>query len=102
MKVEAISLVRILPAGAASLGEGVTRAQLREAQVGLWSAAPEGEGTRDDLGAGGVGAVAAAAGNPGAAPARPSLDDYDHPLPLGEHAPRKGERVVVLRFGTTG
>ena len=37
MKLEAISLMKLLPAGAADVG-GVTRQQLRDAGVGQWSA----------------------------------------------------------------
>jgi len=45
-KLEAISLMRLLPAGAAAIGEGVTRDQLREAGLGAWSAPC---GRKDDL-----------------------------------------------------
>ena len=45
-KLEAISLMRFLPAGAAQLGEGVTRDQMREAGLGAWSAPCE---RKDDL-----------------------------------------------------
>lgn len=44
MKLEAISLFRILPAGAAEIG--VSRQEMREAGVGSWSA---GGGQRDDV-----------------------------------------------------
>lgn len=44
MKLEAVSLFRILPAGAAELG--VSREEMREAGVGAWSA---GGGQQDDV-----------------------------------------------------
>ncbi len=108
MKLEAISLVRILPAGAAQVGADVTRDQLRAAEVGSWAATELGDGARDDVGpllgaqAGSVPTAGVRAPDPVDPPEPRSLDDYDRPLPLGDQAPRKGERVVVMRFGTSG
>jgi len=85
VKLEAISLVRILPAGQANVGD-VTRDQLRENEVGRWAARVP---TRDD--------VSCVYGPP---PARHPLDDYDHPVPVDDREPEPGENVVVLRFGT--
>ena len=85
MKLEAISLVRILPAGGANVGD-VSRDELRGAEVGKWAARVE---ARDD--------VTPVYGPP---PARHPLDDYDRPVPLDDREPEPGERVIVLRFGT--
>lgn len=85
MKLEAISLVRILPAGKANVGN-VTRDELRDSEVGKWAAQVP---ARDD-----VSCVY------GPVPAKHPLDDYDHPVPLDDREPEPGENVVVFRFGS--
>ena len=88
MKLEAISLIRFLPAGAADIG--VRRDVLRESGAGAWSA-PGGQ--RDDL---------RGLTDDRAPPAQCELADYDPVVPLDDRAAAKGERVLVLRFGTDG
>jgi hypothetical protein len=86
-KLEAISLMRFLPAGAANMGEGVTREQLREAGLGRWSAPC---GRTDDVRS--AEERAAAAG----------LEGYDVVLPQPEDASEAptapGGPVIRIRF----
>lgn len=83
-KLEAIGLMRLLPAGAAHLGEGVTREHVRQAGMGPWSAQLD---QREDL--------------RGVLPP-PELDGYDVVLPMEDEDDIPTEDAVVLRFGTRG
>ena len=89
-KLEAVSLMRLLPAGAADLGDGVTREQLREAGLGAWSTRC---GRRDDVSAATVDAP------------DPGLEDYDAVLPQPEdtsEAPTApGGPVVRMQFSAS-
>jgi hypothetical protein len=89
MKLEAISLIRFLPAGAADVG--VSREALRAADAGAWSA-PGGQ--RDD--------VRCLAGDGRPPSAQCELADYDPVVPLDDRAVAQGERAIPLRFGTSG
>ena len=87
MKLEAISLMKILPSGAADVG-GVTRQQLRDAGVGRWSAQCE---SVDDL----RDAFDAPEPDTEIVPC-PELEGYDQPTRVeGED---KAQGVVELRF----
>lgn len=80
-KLEAIGLMRLLPAGATHLGEGITREHMREAELGGWSArVPGREDLRADL-------------------PPPELDGYDVVLPLEDEDDLPTEEAIVLRFG---
>jgi hypothetical protein len=87
VKLEAISLMRLLPAGAADLGD-VTREELREASHGEWSALL---GRKDDL-------------RDGLAPADAPTEEcevlpgYDTVVPLAEAQVKENEPVIELRF----
>lgn len=74
-RLEAISLLRFLPPGAADVGEGITREDLRAEGVGVWS---DPCGRVDDL--------------------RPIFEDFDEVLHVAAEEPKAGERVIELRF----
>lgn len=87
MNLEAISLLRILPAGGADLGEA-TREDMRQADVGKWS---DPCGRQDDLRE-----TMAAADAP--TEEHEALPGFDAVVPLGEADARPQEPVVELRF----
>lgn len=93
MKKEALAFIRLLPAGAADIGPDVTRAELREAGVGNWSLACGG---RDDL-SGDLPPIDEAT-----PPKRDLPPEFDELVPLTDRPPEAHEKVVTLRFGTTG
>lgn len=83
MKREALGFFRILPAGAADVGEDVSREDLRAAGAGDWSLRDVG---RDDL----------------SDVLAPLDEDYDEPVCLDDRPPAEGERVVQVIFHRAG
>lgn len=87
-KLETFSLMRMLPAGAADMGD-VTREELRERDLGAWSAP---SGRIDDVRAV-QGAVVSSPQDPR------TMADFDEVLPLEERdAAADRERVIELSF----
>ncbi len=83
MKREALGFFRILPAGAADIGDDVSREDLRAAGMGDWSLRDVG---CDDL-----------------TDVLPPLDgEYDEPVRLDDRAAEPGESVVELKMGKAG
>jgi hypothetical protein len=81
MKREALAFFRILPAGAADVGEDVSREDLRAAGLGDWSMH---DLSSDDL-----------------SDVLPPLGpDYDTPLLLDDKPPRPDEEVIYLDLET--
>ena len=86
-KLEAFSLMRMLPPGAAQVGD-VTRQELRDADLGSWVAPC---GRTDDLSA----LVEPAASSP----EEPRLmEDFDEVLPKEPAAAKVEGTVVIMRF----
>lgn len=88
MKRDALAFFRILPAGAADIGEDVTREDLRAAGAGQWVVT---ERMEDDV---------SCIFGPERAKEIPL--DYDIPLPLNEAQPLDNERVIQLKFRDVG
>lgn len=76
MKREALGLFRILPAGAANVGD-VSREELREAGVGRWSLQDVSSDDLTDV-------------------LPPMEGEYDIPVRLDDRPPEAGERVVEI------
>ncbi len=87
-KLEAFSLMRMLPPRAAQVGD-VTREELRQAELGTWTAAC---GRKDDVGA--------ALEPVTSTPEDPRLmEDFDEVLPQeGRQKADQGEKVIELSF----
>jgi len=83
MNRQALGFFRILPAGAADVGDEVSREDLRAAQLGDWSMSDVG---RDDL----------------SDVVFPFDGEYDEPVLLDDRAPERGERVVELLLNKVG
>ncbi|MFZ5478074.1 MAG: hypothetical protein ACOZNI_14965 [Myxococcota bacterium] len=82
-KRQALGFFRILPAGAADVGDDVSREDLREAGLGDWSLKDVGSDDLSDV--------------------MPELGpEYDVPVLLDDRPPAPGEKVVKLTFGKTG
>ena len=95
VSLEAISLLRFLPAAAADLGD-VSREEMRRANQGKWSARL---GRKDDL----RDSLAPPELEPELKPEPETeecaeLDGYDRFLPAPEASPVPGEPVIELRF----
>lgn len=104
MKLEALAFVRILPPGAADVGD-VSREDLRDAGAGTWSARVA---HRDDVGClfdevPEAPPEARTATRPDVA-ARPAElpPEFDYVVPTTDEKPAPTERVVTMRFGTHG
>lgn len=93
MNRDALAFFRILPAGAADVGEDVSREELREAGAGDWFLKV---GSQDDVGCL-FDEVPEYPGRPAEIP-----EDYDVPVPTTDEAPTAGEKVVEVRFKGTG
>ena len=83
MKREALAFFRILPAGAADMGE-VTREELRAEGLGLWSLT---EPIAEDI---------------GCVFNRPEEISEEYDIPLIEHVERPDEVVTHVRFRESG
>lgn len=82
--------MRFMPPGAANIGEGVTRQQLRDAGLGAWSASC---GRTDD--------VSAIQGRPPAQDDAPLFEDFDEVLPADAVEALDDEPRIELRFSGT-
>lgn len=94
MKRDALAFFRILPAGTADVGAGVSREELRAAGLGDWSLTDVGrDDLTDVLGPEGIGPDLAA-------PARPDpfFPDFDEVLPMEDRPTDPGVPVVELRL----
>lgn len=83
MKREALAFFRILPPGAADVGDDVSREDLRAAGAGDWSLTNLGGDDLTDV-------------------LPPFGDEYDEPVRLDDREPAPGEQVVRLPFGKAG
>ena len=83
MNREALAYFRILPAGAADVGDDVSREDLREAGLGDWSLKGVGHDDLTDV-------------------LPPLPDEYDVPIRMDDRAPGPGEPVVELKMSRAG
>ncbi len=81
MNREALGFFRILPAGAADIGDDVSREDLRTARIGDWSLQNVGSDDLTDV----------------------LLDgEYDIPLRMDDRTPDAGAPVVEIKMGRAG
>lgn len=80
MKRDALAFFRILPAGAADVGEGVSREDLRAAGAGDWSIKDVAADDLSDL----------------------FGDEYDEPILLDERPTDPGVPYIELKIGKAG
>ncbi|GEM_PF-2862729 len=93
MNLEAISLLRFLPAGAADMGD-VTREEMRQAGAGRWSAPlRRADDMRPAL-------EAPVEDEPATEERAGDLPGYDRVLPLDDGEPDERAPVVMLSFKT--
>jgi len=83
VKREALAFFRILPAGAADVGDEVSREDLRAAGAGDWSLRDLGGDDLTDV-------------------LPPLGPEYDEPIRMDDRPPADGERVVTLALGKAG
>ena len=93
MKRDALAFFRILPAGAADIGDDVSREDLRRAGAGDWFLKL---GNQDDVGC----LFDEVPDFPERPPEIP--EEYDVPVATTDEAPKAGEKVVEVRFKGVG